>query len=41
MEIVKRQAILRDLVFASAQINALAYDAPDDVNEVVEEAEKM
>ena len=41
VEIVKRQAILRDLVFASAQINALAYDAPDDVNEVVEEAEKM
>ncbi len=41
VEIVKRQAILRDLVFASARINALAYDAPDDVNEVVEEAEKM
>ena len=29
------------MVYASAQINALAYDAPDDVNEVVEEAEKM
>ncbi len=41
VDIVKRQAILRELVYASAQINALAYDAPDDVNEVVEEAEKM
>ena len=41
VDIVKRQAILRDLVYASAQINALAYDAPDDVNEVVEEAERM
>lgn len=41
VEIVKRQAILRELVYASAQINALAYDAPDDVNEVVEEAERM
>ena len=41
VDIVKRNAILRELVYASAQINALAYDAPDDVNEVVEEAEKM
>lgn len=40
-EIVKRTAILRELVYAAAQINALAYDAPDDLNEVVEEAEKM
>ena len=39
-DIVKRQAILRDLVYAATQINALAYDAPDDVNEVVEQAEK-
>ena len=39
-EIVKRTAILRELVYAAAQINALAYDAPDDLNEVVEEAEK-
>ncbi len=39
-DIVKRTAILRELVYAAAQINALAYDAPDDLNEVVEEAEK-
>lgn len=40
VEIVKRNAILRELVYAAADINALAYDAPDDLNEVVEEAEK-
>ena len=40
-EIVKRTAILRELVYAAADINALAYDAPDDLNQVVEEAEKM
>ena len=39
-EIVKRTAILRELIYAAAQINALAYDAPDDLDEVVEEAEK-
>ena len=39
-DIVKRTAILRELVYAAAEINALAYDAPDDLNEVVEEAEK-
>ena len=39
-EIVKRTAILRDLIYASASINALAYDAPDNLDEVVEEAEK-
>ena len=39
-EIVKRMSILRELEKAAAQINALAHDAPDDVNEVVEEAEK-
>lgn len=39
-EIVKRTAILRQLVHAAAEINALAYDAPDDLNVVVEEAEK-
>lgn len=39
-EIVKRTSILRDLVYASAEINALAYDAPDDLSAVVEEAEK-
>lgn len=40
-DIVKRTAILRDLVYASTQINALAYDAPDDLGVVVEEAEKI
>ncbi len=39
-DIVKRTAILRELVKASAEINALAYDAPDDLDVVVEEAEK-
>ena len=39
-DIVKREAILRELVYAAADINALAYDAPDDLNQVVEEAEK-
>lgn len=39
-EIVKRTSILRDLIYASVQINALAYDAPDDLGVVVEEAEK-
>ena len=39
-EIVKRTGILRDLIYASAQITALAYDAPDDLDEVVEGAEK-
>ena len=38
--IVKRTAILRELIYASADIRALAYDAPDDLNVVVEEAEK-
>lgn len=39
-DIVKRTAILRELIFAASQINALAYDAPDDLNQVVEDAEK-
>ncbi|MEG0072647.1 MAG: replicative DNA helicase [Raoultibacter sp.] len=39
-EIVKRTGILRELIYASAEISALAYDAPDDLNVVVEEAEK-
>ena len=39
-QIVKRTSILRELIYASAQINALAYDAPDDLDAVVEEAEK-
>ncbi|MEG0016057.1 MAG: replicative DNA helicase [Gordonibacter sp.] len=40
VEIVKRTAILRDLIRASTSISALAYDAPDDLDVVVEEAEK-
>ena len=40
-ESVKRNSVLRDLVYASTNINALAYDAPDDTNEVIEDAEKM
>ena len=40
-EIVKRTAILRELIYAAASINALAYDAPDNLDEVVEDAEKM
>ena len=39
-DIVKRTSILRDLIFASTQITALAYNAPDDLDEVVEDAEK-
>ena len=41
MEIVKRTSILRDLIRASTEINALAYDAPDDLGVVVEESEKI
>ena len=40
VDIVKRCGILRELIYASAEISALAYDAPDDLNIVVEEAEK-
>ncbi len=40
LEIVKRTSILRDLIRASGEIDALAYDAPDDLGVVVEEAEK-
>lgn len=39
-DIVKRTFILRGLIDASVSINALANNAPDDLNEVVEEAEK-
>lgn len=40
-DIVKRMAILRELIYASTQINALAHNAPDDLDEVVEDAERM
>ena len=39
-EIVKRCAIQRDLIKAAAEINALAYNAPDSISEVVGQAEK-
>lgn len=39
-DIVKRTAVLRDLIIASAEISAMAYDAPDNLSEVVGEAEQ-
>jgi replicative DNA helicase len=39
-EIVKRLSILRRLIQASTRIAALGYEAPDDIDEVVEQAEK-
>ena len=41
VDIVKRTSILRDLIRASGEIKALAYDAPDDLSAVVEESEKI
>ncbi len=41
VEIVKRTSILRDLIRASSEISTLAYDAPDDLGIVVEEAERI
>lgn len=40
IDIVKRTSIQRELIKAAAQINALAYDAPEDLTQVVEEAEQ-
>ena len=40
-EIVKRTSIQRDLITAAAEINALAYDAPDSISEVVGQAESL
>lgn len=39
-DIVRRTAILRELIYAAAEIGAMAYDAPDDLGQVVEDAEK-
>ena len=39
--IVKRTSMLRKLISAATSIAALGYQAPDDVDEVVEEAEKL
>lgn len=41
VEIVKRTALLRDLIAASTQITALGYDAPDDADALVEDAERL
>ncbi|MDD5806409.1 MAG: replicative DNA helicase [Eggerthellales bacterium] len=40
-EIVKRTSLQRDLIYASASITSLAYDAPDDTNETIDQAEKI
>ena len=40
-DIVHRDALLRDLIGASVRITSLGYDAPDDIDEVVEEAEQL
>jgi replicative DNA helicase len=39
-DIVKRMSILRRLILASTHIAAMGYEAPDDIDEVVENAEK-
>ncbi len=39
--IVKRTSLLRRLIQAATRIAALGYQAPDDVDELVEEAEKL
>lgn len=40
-EMLRRDAILRQMIGASAQISALAFDAPEDTKEVVDRAERM
>ena len=40
-EIVKRTSMLRQLIGAGTQIVALGYDAPDDLDQVVGDAEKL
>jgi replicative DNA helicase len=39
-EIVQRTSMLRDLIGAAGQIASLGYEAPDDMQEVVEQAER-
>ncbi len=41
LEMLHRDTTLRKMINASAQITALAYDAPEDTKEVVDRAEKM
>ncbi len=40
-DIVSRTSMLRQLITAATQIVALGYDAPDDMDQVVEDAERM
>lgn len=40
-KLVKRASLLRHLAIAGSKIRALSYDAPDSINEVVDEAEKI
>ena len=39
--IVRRDSMLREIIGATNQINALAYNAPTDTKEVIERAESM
>ena len=39
-DVVKRTSILRGLIRASSEISAMAYNAPDNLDQVVEDAEK-
>ena len=41
VEMLHRDTTLRKMIQASAQITALAYDAPEDTKEVVDQAERM
>lgn len=41
VEILRRDTTLRQMIAASAQISALAFDAPEDTKEVVDQAERM
>ncbi|MBR3316973.1 MAG: replicative DNA helicase [Atopobiaceae bacterium] len=40
-QILRRDTTLRQMIAASAQISALAFDAPEDTKEVVDQAERM
>ena len=41
VQIVKREHMLRELIGAAARIQAIGYDAPDDLDKVVEDSEKL
>lgn len=40
-QMLRRDATLRQMIAASAQISALAFDAPEDTKEVIDQAERM